>query len=160
MKSSMTVIQSNGWTEIDLILKQKWRRFIWRQVSFKDRSALWLSLFLCNTVLWIENQHRDCDICLLELSICTEYLLYHLMILVIQNQTKFHLHQAGVALDVSSNIDTTYFVCSRLYITHSFKKFFQAVPETKLIQGNYDMSTYVHCIILRNLSWQLQFIIR
>ena len=35
MKSSMTFIQSNGWTEIDLILKQKWRRFIWWQVSFK-----------------------------------------------------------------------------------------------------------------------------
>ena len=35
MKSSMTFIQSNGWTEIDLILKQIWRRFIWRQVSFK-----------------------------------------------------------------------------------------------------------------------------
>ena len=35
MKASMTFIQSNGWTEIDLILKQKWRRFIWRQVSFK-----------------------------------------------------------------------------------------------------------------------------
>ena len=28
-------IQSNGSTEIDLILKQIWRRFIWRQVSFK-----------------------------------------------------------------------------------------------------------------------------
>ena len=28
MKSSMTFIQSNGWTEIDLILKQIWRRFI------------------------------------------------------------------------------------------------------------------------------------
>ena len=36
MKSSMTFIQSNGWTEIDLILKQKWRRFIWWQVSFKS----------------------------------------------------------------------------------------------------------------------------
>ena len=36
MKSSMTFIQSNGSTEIDLILKQKWRRFIWRQVSFKQ----------------------------------------------------------------------------------------------------------------------------
>ena len=35
MKSSMTCIQSNGCTEIDLILKQIWRRFIWRQVSFK-----------------------------------------------------------------------------------------------------------------------------
>ena len=34
MKSSMTFFQSNGWTEIDLILKQIWRRFIWRQVSF------------------------------------------------------------------------------------------------------------------------------
>ena len=34
MKSSMTFIQSNGCTEIDLILKQIWRRFIWRQVSF------------------------------------------------------------------------------------------------------------------------------
>ena len=33
-ESSMTFIQSNGWTEIDLILKQKWRRFIWWQVSF------------------------------------------------------------------------------------------------------------------------------
>ena len=28
MKSSMTFIQSNGWTEIDLILKQIWRWFI------------------------------------------------------------------------------------------------------------------------------------
>ena len=36
MKSSMTFIQSNGWTEIDLIFKQKWRRFIWRHVSFKQ----------------------------------------------------------------------------------------------------------------------------
>ena len=35
MISSMTFIQSNGWTEIDLILKQKWRWFIWWQVSFK-----------------------------------------------------------------------------------------------------------------------------
>ena len=41
MKSSMTVIQSNGWTEIDLILKQKWRRFIWWQVSFKWHSYPW-----------------------------------------------------------------------------------------------------------------------
>ena len=28
MNSSMTFIQSNGWTEIDLLLKQIWRRFI------------------------------------------------------------------------------------------------------------------------------------
>ena len=35
MKSSMVFIQSNGWTEIDLILKQIWWRFIRRQVSFK-----------------------------------------------------------------------------------------------------------------------------
>ena len=28
MKSSMTFIKSNGWTEIDLIFKQIWRRFI------------------------------------------------------------------------------------------------------------------------------------
>ena len=35
MKSSMTFIQSNWWTEIDLILKQIWRRFIWWQVRFK-----------------------------------------------------------------------------------------------------------------------------
>ena len=40
MKSSMTFFQSNGWTEIDLILKQKWRRFIWWQVSF---NFPWLS---------------------------------------------------------------------------------------------------------------------
>ena len=33
MKSSMTFIQSNGWTEIDLILKQILRRHIWH-VSF------------------------------------------------------------------------------------------------------------------------------
>ena len=38
MKSSITFIQSNGWTEIDLILKQIWRRFIWRQVSFKVKN--------------------------------------------------------------------------------------------------------------------------
>ena len=36
MKSSMTFIQSNGCTEIDLILKQIWWRFIWRQVSFYE----------------------------------------------------------------------------------------------------------------------------
>ena len=30
-----TFIQSDGWTEIDLILKQIWRRFIWWQVSLK-----------------------------------------------------------------------------------------------------------------------------
>ena len=35
MKSSMTFIHSNGCTGIDLILKQIWRRFIWRQVNFK-----------------------------------------------------------------------------------------------------------------------------
>ena len=35
MKSSMGFIQSYGWTEIDLILKQIWWRFIRRQVSFK-----------------------------------------------------------------------------------------------------------------------------
>ena len=34
MKSSMTFIQGNGWTEIYLILKQIWRRFI------RSRSAL------------------------------------------------------------------------------------------------------------------------
>ena len=36
MNSSMTFIQSNRCTQIDLILKQIWRRFIWWQVSFKD----------------------------------------------------------------------------------------------------------------------------
>ena len=46
MKSSMTFIQSNGWTEIDLILKQKWRRFIWRQVSFKLIEIV---------ILWVDN---------------------------------------------------------------------------------------------------------
>ena len=38
MKSSMTLIQSNGWTEIDLLLKQIWRRLIWWQVSFNIKS--------------------------------------------------------------------------------------------------------------------------
>ena len=40
LKSSMTFIQTNGCTEIDLILKQIWRRFIWRQVSFKHHLPL------------------------------------------------------------------------------------------------------------------------
>ena len=39
MKSSMTFIQSNGWTEVDLILKEIWRRYIWWQVSFKFNSS-------------------------------------------------------------------------------------------------------------------------
>ena len=37
MKSSMKFIQSNWLTEIDLILKQIWRWFIWLQVSYKLR---------------------------------------------------------------------------------------------------------------------------
>ena len=45
MKSSMTFIQSNGWPEIDLILKQKWRRFIWWQVSFNEKKRNRLQLF-------------------------------------------------------------------------------------------------------------------
>ena len=53
MKSSMTFIQTNGCTEIDLILKQTWRRFIWRQVSFKLKSLrIYLRIqvhsFVCN----------------------------------------------------------------------------------------------------------------
>ena len=41
MKSSMTFIQSNWWTEIDLLLKQIWPRFIWWQVSFKDKIVVY-----------------------------------------------------------------------------------------------------------------------
>ena len=41
MKSSMTFIQSNGCTGIDLILKQIWRRFKWWQVSFKSRFTIY-----------------------------------------------------------------------------------------------------------------------
>ena len=51
MKSSMTFIQSNGWTEIDLILKQKWRRFIWWQVSFNIYHGKALSYLLTNFTL-------------------------------------------------------------------------------------------------------------
>ena len=52
MKSSMKFIQSNGSTEIDLKLKQIWRRFIWRQVSFNF--IWWTSnkLLLSNFHLW------------------------------------------------------------------------------------------------------------
>ena len=44
MKSSMTFIQSNGWTKIDLILKNKGGRFIWWQVSSLGTSILLLEL--------------------------------------------------------------------------------------------------------------------
>ena len=73
IKSSMTFIQSNGWTEIDLILKQIWRRFIWWQVSFNMKDNMLLEILssyrflnssigtgalkLCNTKFrWLKKQ--------------------------------------------------------------------------------------------------------
>ena len=44
----------NGWTEKDLILKQKWRRFIWRQVSFKDPNNLKVS-YSINGIYWMKS---------------------------------------------------------------------------------------------------------
>ena len=46
MKSSMTFIERNGCTEIDLILKQIWRRFIWWQVSFNIQIRIEFELYI------------------------------------------------------------------------------------------------------------------
>ena len=57
MKSSMTFIQSNGCTEKDLILKQKWRRFIWWQVSFNKEESMsihsWTKFNLYNFLVYL-----------------------------------------------------------------------------------------------------------
>ena len=53
MKSSMTFIQSNGWTEIDLILKQIWRRFILWQVSF-----YYIQVKQISVIHWYAENHQ------------------------------------------------------------------------------------------------------
>ena len=67
MKSSMTFIQSNGWTEIDLILKQIWRRFIWWQVSFNSKMNVCLILVILRPEYenLSQTQDRDHDILIL-----------------------------------------------------------------------------------------------
>ena len=52
-KSSMAFTQSYGWTEIDLILKQIWRWFIWWQGSFKS-----ILRFLNNLFIWTPSASR------------------------------------------------------------------------------------------------------
>ena len=98
MKSSMTLIQSNGWTEIDFILKQKWRRFIWWQVSFNlVHAEAWISLF--NTkVSWFLYHGRTIDIDYFSFLYVPKRLFYDANVGKLEKSSRTTLRFQGVYL--------------------------------------------------------------